>query len=177
MSGRWTSTCLQADATGTIAGKCTRAPFSPNGYRLPTNAEWTWAAMGADSADRGAINTTGYAKQFAGDDGSNDVDDYVWYLGTSGSTGGPTRPVGSLEPNELGLYDMSGNVYEWCWDWWPGDLPNGEQIDYRGVTLGTERLRRGGSYGDGSERARLDNFQASIPWLTNDHHGIRVVRR
>jgi formylglycine-generating enzyme required for sulfatase activity len=86
--------------------------WSTNGYRLPTEMEWMWAAMGADQdsqpgAMSGGVNVTGYAKTFAGYNGSNSLDAYAWYSTNSSSK---THPVGTKLANELGLHDMSGNV-------------------------------------------------------------------
>ena len=101
------------------------ADWDADGYRLPTEMEWMWAAMGADhDAQPGAmqdgVNVSGYTKPFAGYDGTNSIDDYAWYdLNSSGKT----HPVGTKLPNELGLYDMSGNVWKWNWDWEVPTLP------------------------------------------------------
>ena len=127
------------------------ADWSANGYRLPTEMEYMWAAMGATSdgisADIvGGVNTGGYTKGYAGsiETGGAQVNigNYVWYATNSGST---THPVGTKLPNELGLYDMSGNVWEWCWDWY-SSYPAGTQADYRGAASGTLRVVRGGSW-------------------------------
>jgi len=106
------------------------ADWSANGYRLPTEAEWQFAARGGN----GTHNYT-YA-------GSDTIGDVAWYSANSDSN---MHIVGTKNENELGLYDMSGNVWEWIWDWY--DLyPATVQTDYRGTISGTDRGIRGGGF-------------------------------
>ena len=128
--------------------------MAASGYRLPTEAEWMWAAMGADQdaqpgAMQGGINRTGYEKPFSGYDGSNAIGDYAvfGYYGTSEgrTTNQRTDPVGSKLPNELGLYDMSGNVWDWTWDW-QASYPPGQLNNYEGPEYGSHRVYRGGGW-------------------------------
>ena len=152
------------DATVTLTGQ--------NGYRLPTEAEWQWAFMGGQNARN---------KNFAGSNGSNDIDDYAWHYNNSVKGLIPsdedygTHPVGTKQPNELGLYDMSGNVAEWCWDFYD-DYPSGATKDPTGATSGTYRIVRGGSWMSSIKHIKAGFRRYFFPGKKYDFYGIRVVR-
>jgi formylglycine-generating enzyme required for sulfatase activity len=159
------------------------ATWTANGYRLPTEMEWMWAAMGAIGT---GTNTTGYLKAFAGSTGHNAIGNYAVYdyygTGIGRTTTERSNPVGSKLPNELGLYDMSGNVWEWCWDWYAGD-PAGTLVSDavdgsgRGAASGTYRVDRGGSWGDGASSCTVASRSSYNPGSRRyDGIGFRVVR-
>jgi len=134
--------------------------FNSNGYRLPTEAEWEFAS-------RGGNQSKGYKYS-----GSNDIDLVTWYSSNSGST---THDVGTKQPNELGLYDMSGNVWEWCWDW-KGDYQSGSQTNPRGTNSGSYRVLRGGSWRLIAEDSRVANRDFYTPGNRFVDLGFRLVR-
>ncbi len=96
----------------------------------------------------------------------------AWYTDNSG---GRTHPVGQKQGNSLGLYDMSGNVYEWCWDWY-GVYSGSNQTDPAGAASGTNRVIRGGSWGNSAAYVRSAYRSYYAPGFRNSGLGFRLVR-
>jgi formylglycine-generating enzyme len=139
-----------------------------NGYRLPTEAEWEYACR--------AGTTTPFST------GNNITTSQANYNGNSpynknakGEYREKTTPVGSFAPNAWGLYDMHGNVYEWCWDWY-GDYPTGAQTDPVGAVTGSYRVRRGGNWGSYGQYLRSAYRDGSNPVYRSYGIGFRLVR-
>jgi formylglycine-generating enzyme required for sulfatase activity len=140
-----------------------------NGYRLPTEAEWEYAVRGGNGSPGNYIYS-----------GSNTVDEVAWY-GGNGNSGSRTQNVGTKNPNGLGLYDMSGNVSEWCWDWFRS-YESGAQTDpieasSAGYFRDVYRVLRGGSWLHPAGYARSTHRDMMDP--SADMHntiGFRLVR-
>jgi formylglycine-generating enzyme required for sulfatase activity len=132
------------------------------GYRLPTEAQWEYAAKGGKGSPKGYTYS-----------GSNTIDDVTWYADNSGEK---THEVGKKKANNLGLYDMSGNVWEWCWDWF-GVYPSGSQTDPYGAVSGDFRVLRGGGWGSSAENVRSANRSGYDPYYRSyGSGGFRLVR-
>ena len=128
-------------------------------FRLPTEAEWEYAA-------RGGRKSRGYKYS-----GSNSIGNVAWYDDNSGNH---THPVGEKKPNELGLYDMSGNVDEWCYDWY-GDYTAEAQRNPTGPVSGRNRLYRGGSYWFDAWYCRVSYRSGGAPGSRDFNIGLRLV--
>ncbi len=145
-----------------LAGRERRAGRLPDGYvyRLPTEAEWEYAA-------RGGNRSRGYTYS-----GSNNADEVAWYRDNSG---GETHEVGQLKANELGLHDMSGNVWEWCYDWYDDDFygrsPGTNPVNTKAAS---DRVSRGGCWVGSSGIVRSAYRNRSSPENTGNSLGFRV---
>ena len=128
-------------------------------FRLPTEAEWEYAA-------RGGQKSRGYKYS-----GSNSVGDVAWYAGNSG---GETHQVGQKLPNELGLYDMSGNVWEWCQDWY-GNYDSSRQSNPTGASDGSYRVLRGGHYNGKEGSCRISDRDYVGPEWGMLNFGLRLI--
>ena len=128
-------------------------------FRLPTEAEWEFAC-------RGGNNSRGYKYS-----GSNYIDNVAWYWDNSG---GKTHPVGTKAPNELGIYDMSGNVWEWCSDRY-ADYTSYSQTDPTGPQSGSFRVCRGGSWYDRARYCRSSRRGRGNPTYRDGYLGLRLA--
>ena len=129
-------------------------------FRLPTEAEWEFAARGGNMSE-------GY--RYAG---SSIIDDVAWYSNNSGSV---TRPVGTKDMNELGLYDMSGNVFEWCQDWY-GEYSDEAQTNPTGPEMGYPyRVIRGGSWVNAASSCRVSCRGAEVEFGGIRYVGLRLA--
>jgi formylglycine-generating enzyme required for sulfatase activity len=128
-------------------------------YRLPTEAEWEYAARGG-SQSRGYIYS-----------GSNNVNEVAWLSENSDSK---THPVGTKQANELEIYDMSGNVFEWCQDWY-ATYSSDSQTNPEGPFSGSDRVNRGGSWGGNAGSCRVADRYNNSPGLRSDALGFRLA--
>lgn len=128
-------------------------------FRLPTEAEWEYAARGGNKS-----NGTKYA-------GGSDIGSVAWYDGNSGET---THPVGQKRANELGLYDMTGNVWEWCQDWY-GSYSSSSQTNPTGSATGSYRVGRGGSWGINARFCRVSFRGRYSPDIRYGNLGLRLA--
>lgn len=139
-----------------------------NGYRLPTEAEWEYAASGGQSSESYIFS------------GGNEIEEVAWYWRNAGdkqlsgdwtwpaieNNRNQTKEVGLQKPNELGLYDMSGNVREWCWDWYFGEESQGDAY----------RVVKGGGWIGGENTAEISFRGKFDPNGFGPDQGFRVVR-
>lgn len=130
--------------------------FEADGFRLPTEAEWEWAARGGESYE--------YA-------GSDNIDDVAWYGINTSYTG--SREVKTKKANGYGLYDMSGNVEEWCWDWYGSVYSS---MPGSGPASGSYRCLRSGSWFGSASRAQVADRNKNYPYLRGNIYGFRLVR-
>ena len=137
-------------------------------FRLLTEAEWEYAA-------RGGNRSQGY--KYAG---SNNIDDVAWYYDNSYALGSSnpdygTHAVATKAPNELGLYDMSGNVWEWCQDWY-GSYSGSTQTNPTGPTTGSDRVYRGGGWHDDTGNSRVSSRGSFMPTYRLNYFGHRLAQ-
>ena len=129
-------------------------------FKLPTEAQWEFAARGGNSSNGYKYSGSNYI----------DIDSVAWYDGNSGDI---THDVGTKSPNELGIYDMSGNVWEWCHDWY-GTYSSSSQVDPDGPSSGSDRVYRGGCWSSSVWDCRVSNRNYASPGGSNGASGLRL---
>ena len=147
------------------AKKVPEMDMSKKGFRLPTEAEWEWAAKG------------GTEDKWAGTNDKNELKKYAWYKDDDGGdANSKTHEVKQKQANGYGLYDMSGNVWEWCWDWYSNSTPTGGK-DPQCADSGSDRVARSGGWGSDADFAARAYRDFSNPDYSFNFLGLRVVSR
>ena len=176
-----------------ISNATVTADHTKNGYRLPTEAEWEYAARGGDPSKAdwdytfsGADKASETSIIYPTDTG---LDAVGWYLfntcnggtttstePTEGTAGYGTHQKGLKAPNALGIYDMSGNVWEWCYDWYSDSVSTGKETDPLGSSSGSFRVVRGGSWGEDASDGSVCGRNDGPPAMRFFNLGFRLVR-
>ncbi|MFT5685957.1 MAG: sulfatase modifying factor 1, partial [Myxococcota bacterium] len=148
-----------------------------NGYRLPTEAEWEVAARAGGQTIYAGTSDPSEICRYGNVNNPSVKSQFEWSHDAFPCEDGHTTlaPVGSFEPNGWGLYDMSGNVYEWCWDLYGADLTNAS-VDPIGANTGSTRVSRGGSWSNGPARVRVALRDRNTPSGSGSLLGLRLVR-
>jgi len=144
------------------SGNNMRCDFTKNGYRLPTEAEWEYVARSSGRDDR----------KWGGTNSESNLGTYAWYLSNSDSK---THPAGTRQPNDLGIFDMSGNVWEWCWDW-KGSYSSSGQTNPIGPTSGSFRVLRGGCWLNYAGGCRSADRYFNAPTYRYYYLGFRLCK-
>lgn len=144
----------------TINGTEVTCDFSKNGWRLPTEAEWEYCCRAGNTGDFG---------------GSGNIDEMGW---SNENSGNDIHDVAQKKANDFGLYDMHGNVYEWCWDWYETDYySKSPEVNPKGSDEEIEKVLRGGSFINNPELCTSWIRKSASPTLFNYNWGFRVVKR
>lgn len=140
--------------------------WNVDGYRLPTEMEWMYAAKGGNQSEAYSYS------------GSNTIDDVAWYWNNSDigdGQGNRTHDIGEKDQNELGFFDMNGNVWEWCWDIHASYLPD-DQTNPKGASSGSYRILRGAAYNSDISSCPLSYRSYASPTSTDRSTGFRIAK-